>query len=59
VSHPASYSIGGRLARRVGLMATLGLAVVVALTYATTAMLMQNKQANERAQKIEVIALVA
>jgi two-component system, OmpR family, heavy metal sensor histidine kinase CusS len=55
----ASYSISGRLARRVALLVGVALTVIVALIYATTAMLMQNKQAAERAQKINVINAVA
>jgi two-component system, OmpR family, heavy metal sensor histidine kinase CusS len=54
-----SYSIGSRVARRVALLVAVALTVIVALIYATTAMLMQHKQAAERAQKIEVIGLVA
>jgi two-component system, OmpR family, heavy metal sensor histidine kinase CusS len=55
----ASYSISGRLARRVALLVGVALTVIVALIYATTAMLMQHKQASERAQKIEIIAAIA
>jgi two-component system heavy metal sensor histidine kinase CusS len=55
----AAYSIGGRLARRVALLVGVALALIVVLIYVTTAMLMQNKQATERAQKIEVIGLTA
>jgi two-component system, OmpR family, heavy metal sensor histidine kinase CusS len=55
----SSYSISGRLARRVALLVGVSLTVIVALIYATTAMLMAHKQATERAQKIEVISAVA
>jgi two-component system, OmpR family, heavy metal sensor histidine kinase CusS len=55
----SSYSISGRLASRVALLVGVGLTVIVLLIYGTTAMLMQNKQATERAQKIEVISVVA
>ena len=53
------YSISGRLARRVALLVGVALTVIVALIYATTAMLMENKQATERAEKINVIQYVA
>ncbi len=53
------YSIGGRLARRVALLVALALTVIVVLTYITTAMLMERKQASERGQKIEIVGLVA
>jgi two-component system, OmpR family, heavy metal sensor histidine kinase CusS len=59
VSASSGYSISGRLARRVALLVGVALTVIVALIYATTAMLMQHKQATERAQKISVIGVVA
>jgi two-component system heavy metal sensor histidine kinase CusS len=59
VSAASSYSISGRLARRVALLVGAALTVIVALIYAVTAWLMQHKQATERAQKIEVIGVVA
>jgi two-component system, OmpR family, heavy metal sensor histidine kinase CusS len=55
----SSYSLSGRLALRVALLVGVALTVIVALIYATTAMLMEHKQAAERAQKIEVIGVVA
>ena len=55
----SSYSISGRLASRVALLVGVGLTVIVLLIYGTTAMLMQNKHATERAQKIEIVGLVA
>ena len=53
------YSISGRLARRVALLVGVALTVIVALIYATTAMLMQHKQASERTQKIIIISDLA
>jgi two-component system, OmpR family, heavy metal sensor histidine kinase CusS len=55
----SGYSISGRLARRVALLVGIALTIIVGLIYATTAMLMSNKQAAERAQKIAVITSVA
>jgi len=55
----SGYSISGRLARRVALLVGIALTIIVTLIYATTAMLMANKQASERAQKIAVITSIA
>jgi two-component system, OmpR family, heavy metal sensor histidine kinase CusS len=59
VSASSGYSISGRLASRVALLVGVGLTAIVVLIYGMTVMLMENKQATERAQKIEVIGLVA
>lgn len=60
MSAPASssYSLSGRLARRVALLVGVALTVIVVAIYGATAWLMERKQADERARKIAYIGLL-